>query len=104
MADDEEPETEDLRFSQDGEQVVRYARVERDRPHQSFRVFFRYERHAGGRIVGNDHTAFTMRWFFRYELEHLMIRAGFSDVDIYGGFDRSPVGRHRPAFIVVARR
>jgi SAM-dependent methyltransferase len=104
MADDEEPEIEDLRFSQDGEQVVRYARVERDRPQQSFRVFFRYERHAGGRVAGNDHTEFRMRWFFRYELEHLMIRGGFSDVEIYGDFDRSPVERHSPAFIVVARR
>jgi hypothetical protein len=44
-----------------------------------------------------------MRWFWRYEIEHLMHRAGFNDVVIYGDFDRSPVGRTSPAFVVLAR-
>ena len=44
-----------------------------------------------------------MRWFWRYELEHLLHRAGFTDISIYGDFDRSPVGRHSPAFVVLAR-
>ena len=90
MAGDEEPEAPDLRFEQGGQQVVRYARVERDRVSQTMRVSFRYERHEGGEVVGNDHAAFTMRWFFRYELEHLLARAGFADVRIHGDFDGSP--------------
>lgn len=102
MASDDEPEAEDLRFLQDGEQVVRYARVERNRAEQTMRVFFRFERHAGGEVVGNEHSAFTMRWFYRYELEHLLARAGFADVQLYGDFDRSPVGSDSPSFVVVA--
>ena len=31
-----------------------------------------------------------MRWFYRYEVEHLLARAGFEVVAFYGGFDRRP--------------
>jgi SAM-dependent methyltransferase len=103
LALEEEPEAPDLHFEQDGVQVVRYARVARDLPSQSMRVHFRYERREGERIVGEERAAFTMRWFHRYELEHLMARAGFRDVHIHGAFDGSPVGPGSTAFVVVAR-
>lgn len=96
-------EAEDVRFEQDGEEVIRYAQVARDNVAQTLRVVFRYERHAGGRVVGNDHDVFTMRWFHRFELLHLMARAGFSDVQILGDFDGSPVGADSPAYVVLAR-
>lgn len=100
---DEEPEREDLRFTQDGAEVVRTARVSRDRGSQSLRVVFRYERRRDGRVLGSESATVTLRWFYRYELEHLMHRAGFCDVEIFGDFDRSPVGGDSPALIVVAR-
>jgi SAM-dependent methyltransferase len=103
LASDDESESEDLRFEQDGEEIVRYARVARDRARQRLRVAFRYERRAGGRVVGNAHAAASMRWFFHYELLHLMHRAGFAEVAIHGDFDGSPVGPASPALVVVAR-
>ncbi len=99
---DEEPEEEDLRFRHGDEEVVRHVRVSRDRAVQLQCVTMRYERWRGGRVVANEETRFQMRWFHRFELEHLMARAGFDDVRIYGDFDRSPVGRDSPAFVVVA--
>jgi SAM-dependent methyltransferase len=99
---DEEPEEEDMRFQHEGDEVVRYARVSRDRAAQLMHVTMRYERWRGGRVVANEEARFRMRWFHRFELEHLMARAGFDDVRIYGDFDRSPVGRDSPAFVVVA--
>ena len=99
---DEEPEEEDLRFRQGDEEVVRYARVSRERAAQLLHVTMRYERWRGGRVVANEETRFQMRWFHRFELEHLMARAGFDGVRIYGDFDRSPVARASPAFVVVA--
>ncbi len=99
---EDEPEAEDLRFEHDGEQIVRYARALRDRARQTMRVGFRYERHAGGRVVGNERTEFSMRWFHRYELEHLLARAGFEDVAIYGDFEGAPVSPDSPALVVVA--
>jgi SAM-dependent methyltransferase len=100
MAEDEEGESEDLRFELDGEQVVRHARVVRDRATQSMRVDFRYERRRDGALVGNETTSVRMRWFWRYELEHLMARADFANVRIFGDFDASEVTRDSPSFIV----
>ena len=74
----------------------------RDRAAQLLHVTMRYERWRDGRVVANEEARFQMRWFHRFELEHLMARAGFDDVRIYGDFDRSPVGRDSPAFVVVA--
>jgi len=31
-----------------------------------------------------------MRWFYRYEVEHLLARAGFGATTFHGGFDRRP--------------
>ena len=59
------------------------------------------ERRAG-EPVGSEEARFRMRWFTRYELEHLLARAGFGEVSIYGDFDRTPVGRGRPSRVVVA--
>jgi SAM-dependent methyltransferase len=103
LVDDDAEEEEDLRFEQDGEQVVRLARVRRDPVAQTLRVHFRYERRRGDRVLGDDHAAFTMRWFHRFELEHLMARAGFADVRILGDFDGSPIGPDSPAYVVLAR-
>jgi len=98
----EEPEAVDLRFSHDGEDVVRYATVSRDPARQLLHVRFRYERSLDGQVLGNEHASFDMRWFWRYELEHLLARAGFADFQIYGDFDRSAVSATSPAFVVVA--
>jgi SAM-dependent methyltransferase len=99
----EEPETVDVRFEQDGESVARHVRVTREPIVQIQHVHFRYERTRNGEVVGNDEATFRMRWFHRYELEHLLARAGFSDVTFYGDFAKNPVGPDTPAFIAVAR-
>lgn len=99
---EEVPEEPDLRFSQDGEDVVRYVATRRDRPGQLVYLTMRYERSRGGQVVANEFARFRMRWFTRWELEHLLARAGFDDVTLYGDFDRSPVGRESPSLIVVA--
>lgn len=99
----EEPEAVDLRFQQDGEDVVRYAKVSRDAALQLLHVRFRYERSRDGQVLGNEHASFDMRWFWRYELEHLLARAGFTEITIHGNFDRTPVSATSPAFVVVAR-
>jgi SAM-dependent methyltransferase len=103
IAQDGEDEAEDLRFEQDGEQVVRYARTRFDRAEQILSVEMRYERLREGRVVGDDRASFRMRWFHRFELEHLLHRAGFAEVAIHGDFDGSPLGRDSPAYVVVAR-
>lgn len=99
---EEVPEEPDLRFSHEGEDVVRYVASRRDRPGQLLYLDMRYERSRDGQVVANDIARFRLRWYTRWELEHLMARAGFDDVVIYGDFDRSPVGRDSPSLVVVA--
>jgi SAM-dependent methyltransferase len=48
--------------------------------------------------------AFPLRYFFRYELEHLLARAGFEITEFYGDFDRSPFTDSSPEMIVIAAR
>jgi SAM-dependent methyltransferase len=44
----------------------------------------------------------SLRYTFRYELEHLLVRAGFRVLALYGDYDRSPFADGSPALIAVA--
>jgi SAM-dependent methyltransferase len=46
--------------------------------------------------------AWTLRYFFRYEVEHLFARCGFRVTAVYGNFDRSPLRDDSPEMIFVA--
>lgn len=102
IAEPEEPEFEEVRFPQGDETVVRYASITRDLATQVMDVHFRFERRRGDVVVGEERTSFRMRWFYRYEIEHLLARAGFEVVDVFGGFDRRPYDGHGE-IITVAR-
>jgi SAM-dependent methyltransferase len=46
--------------------------------------------------------AWTLRYFFRYEVEHLLARCGFRVCAVYGDFDRSALNDDSPEMIFVA--
>lgn len=102
VAVEDEAESEDARFQQDGMEVARYARVHRDRTAQLMDVWFRYECRRDGTALREEHVHIRMRYFFRFELEHLLARAGFTEVTFYGGFDRRPYDYASGETIVVA--
>jgi hypothetical protein len=60
------------------------------------------------RADGTSHRlveTFSMRHFFRYEVEHLLARCGFTDVRIDGDFDGTPFDAAAdPGEIVVRAR
>jgi SAM-dependent methyltransferase len=62
-----------------------------------------YVQDADGNTTRIVH-AFPMRYFFRYELEHLLARAGFQIAEFFGNFDRSPFTDSSPEMIVIAVR
>jgi len=103
MALDSEPEVLDLSFAYEGRPTKRYVSATRDRVSQLIRITMRYVEETGAGPAQESIVHLSMRWFWRYELEHLLHRAGFTDVTIHGNFDRSPVGRTSPAFVVLAR-
>jgi SAM-dependent methyltransferase len=90
----------------DGRQVERsFQIVSQDRFAQVNRVELIYDvRHTDGRKERQVH-AFWMRYFFRYEAEHLLARSGFAVEHLYADYDRSAYGSTYPGeLIFVARK
>jgi hypothetical protein len=48
--------------------------------------------------------AFPLRYYFRFELQHLLARAGFEIGEFFGNLDRSPFTDSSPDMIVIATR
>ncbi len=48
--------------------------------------------------------AFDLHYFFRYEMEHLLARAGFEVEDVFGNYDKSEFGSKRPGEMVFVAR
>lgn len=62
-----------------------------------------YVTHPDGRTERlTDRFAF--RYFFRYEVEHLLARTGFRLASLYGNFDRSTFANDSPEMIFVAEK
>lgn len=91
----------------DGARVVRtYRTVSRDLFKQIIEIELIYHvTHPDGRSERLV-DAFPLRYFFRFELEHLLVRAGFRVEQLYGGFGREPYGStaYPGELIAVARR
>jgi hypothetical protein len=62
----------------------------------------RHERWRAGAKVGEGTSEIRMRWFWRYEIEHLLARASLAIEALYGGFAKEPYDARRE-MIVVAR-
>jgi SAM-dependent methyltransferase len=48
--------------------------------------------------------AFPFRYFFRYEVEHLLARCRFRVAELFGNYDRSPLEDDSPEMIFVAEK
>jgi len=45
-----------------------------------------------------------MRYFFRYEMEHLLELCGFRVAELFGDYDRSPFSVDSPEMIFVSEK
>ncbi|MHB0874464.1 MAG: class I SAM-dependent methyltransferase [Anaerolineae bacterium] len=86
----------------DGRRVLARSRiVSRDYANQVQNVeLIYYVTHPDGRqerLV----QAFPMRYLFRFEAEHLLVRAGFSVREVYSDYDKSPYGSRYPGEIII---
>jgi SAM-dependent methyltransferase len=98
----EEPETEEARWQEGDAEIVRFVSVRRDPVTQVSDITFRYERRIPGIEPESESVHTRMRHFYRYELEHLLSRAGFSRIEFFGGFDRRPYDYVSGETVVVA--
>ncbi len=89
----------------DGRRVVRRFRiVSYDRFNQVNQTeLIYYVTHPDGREERLVH-AFAMRYLFRYEVEHLLARAGFQLQQVFSGCDRAPYGSTYPGDLVLVAR
>jgi len=87
MAILEEPESDGVSFVHDGHEMRRRESVRRDLSSQVMTVTFRVE---GGPASLQGTTEIKMRWYYRYELEHLLTRAGFANLNFHSGFTKRP--------------
>jgi SAM-dependent methyltransferase len=89
----------------DGRRVVRcHKTVSRDRFQQIGRFELIYDvTHPDGRTERLIH-AFAMRYFFRFEAEHLLARAGFEVEHLYAGADKADYGSRYPGELFFVAR
>ncbi|MEQ1505547.1 MAG: class I SAM-dependent methyltransferase [Myxococcota bacterium] len=95
-----EDEVEHLRFVHQGRTVIRWVSITRDRLTQTMDVVFRFSE-LDGTTLGVQSAP--LRWIWRYELEHLLVRAGFVPESWSSGYDGRPY-EARGEIVVVARR
>ena len=88
---------------EDGKKIRRYGTSRPDVSTQVSDASLRWEiEDADGRIERRD-CRFQMRWFYRFEVEHLLARCGLEIETIYGNFDRSAFDAESREMIFVAR-
>ncbi|MFN8498374.1 MAG: class I SAM-dependent methyltransferase [Anaerolineae bacterium] len=70
-----------------GERLLQWACTRYDAFTQVARTERMYDRvGADGRLIERTYRQITVRWLYRYEAEHLFIRAGFEIEALYGDF------------------
>jgi SAM-dependent methyltransferase len=90
----------------DGRRIVRSHKIlSHDRFAQVSRFELVYDvTHLDGRRERLSHE-FPLRYFFRFELEHLLARAGFLVAHLYSDYDKGEYGSRYPGeLLVVARK
>jgi SAM-dependent methyltransferase len=99
------PEKLDFERVEDGKRIRRYSSAVPHVSRQVNDVTLRWEvEDAEGRVEHRRYrTVFPMRWFYRFELEHALARAGLRVEALYGNFDRSDFGDESPEMIFLAR-
>jgi len=101
IAVEEEPEVLDATFEYQGDEMRRYVTVVRDLSTQVMALTLRFEGENAD-LVGS--TRFHMRWYYRYEIEHLLARAGFADVTFFRDFAQTPWSSGGEIVVVARRR
>ncbi len=89
-------------YELDGRHVQKFVAIDSDAAAQLSHVTYIYdETTADGRLT--RHTMrFTLRWLHRFELEHLLARAGFMLRAVYGSYDLAEYDSSSPRLIAVA--
>jgi SAM-dependent methyltransferase len=92
----------DRSYELDGRQVQKFVTIDSDAASQISRVAYIYDETDAAGLLTRRTMRFTLRWFYRYEFEHLLARAGFSIRAVYGSYELDEYITGSPRLIVVA--
>ena len=90
--------------SSDGLEVQKYVLRRTDFATQTHYVEFVYDQIGADRLLRRDVLPFTMRWVYRFELEHLLTQTGFDLEALFGSYDLEDYTSDSERLIAVARR
>jgi SAM-dependent methyltransferase len=88
----------------DGTPVLKFVAQHADLATQTSRVTFIYDELIAEGQVRRSVLPFTMRWLYRYELEHLLARAGFALEALYGSYELEDYSGASDRMLAVARK
>jgi SAM-dependent methyltransferase len=86
-----------------GKKVRRTVNTRPDLLRQIINVSFHMEWDSEDGI-GSDDWTFAMRYYFRYELEHLIERSSFREYKIYGDYKGSELNEASKEFVVICKK
>ncbi len=86
-----------------GKILKRYSTMHADLIRQISHVKFRFEWDENGKIQSKEWVT-ELRFFFRYELEHLLRCSAFDSYKIYGDFSENELTKDSKEFVVVCRK
>ncbi|MBX0330454.1 class I SAM-dependent methyltransferase [Oscillochloris sp. ZM17-4] len=92
----------DRSYELDGRQVQKLVAIDSDAASQTSHVTYIYDETDAQGQLSRRTMRFVLRWFYRYEIEHLLARAGFSLRAVYGSYDLDEYITGSPRMIVVA--
>ncbi|HNP86942.1 MAG: class I SAM-dependent methyltransferase [Chloroflexi bacterium SZAS-1] len=88
----------------DGTRVQKFVAQQPNLAAQINHVTFMYDELDAQGHVTRTVLPFPMRWLYRYELEHLLARAGFALEAVYGSYDLEEYDNASELLLVVARK
>ncbi len=91
-------------YADNGKRVNERYSVLYDPVEQILNLTFIYEREDPDGAVEREFEPLELRWYHRFEIEHLLARAGYEVEALYGDWDRGPFAENGQEMIWVARR
>ncbi|MCI0585306.1 MAG: class I SAM-dependent methyltransferase [Planctomycetes bacterium] len=98
-----QPERLDIERVEGGRRVRRFSSTIPRVARQILDLDVRWELETPRGKVEEVRISLSIRWFHRFEIEHLLARSGLLVEAIYGGFDRRPLADDSPEMVFLAR-
>jgi SAM-dependent methyltransferase len=88
----------------DGARAHKFVAQHADAASQTIYIQFIYDELDAEGHVRRNMLPFTLRWLYRYELEHLLARAGFALEAVYGSYDLDEYSSASELMLAIARK